>query len=466
MSKRVMVASRAVRRGRRLKARSTMPPPPKAAAAPKNEAIEDEPSGEMAVESPSAPESGEGLVGERRPSDAPAAQAEPDEKLERPATLRGEHDAPIAEETDEDDDVLDRISGYSRPPAPAFEFAVDEDAGVVEDDDAETSRLDDDEGLDGASPPTDVEMDFDDQDEEPAVLTPITRKVMPEEGEDPNATTLISVPSPRPASTPPPPSQITIEEAAPSSERLHALDDEEDDDAGFVPEGDEPPLSEPSAGGPAPVSVEPSPSSPIADVRVGYRDEDASLAPVVDDLALEEDTELAVFDAAAERRRDKFRRGVAGVLAAIVLGTVTLITVSALRGGDDGVQAAPPPPAPAEAPAPVAADEAPAEAVLAQEGVATPDEAQDAEEVVDGDYEALSTQTLELLNDREFDGARELAERLVALQPDNAFGYRCLGSALQDMGKIEEARDVYSQCVSKATKGEVTECRALGGAKR
>ncbi|MEQ9322902.1 MAG: hypothetical protein RIF41_27300, partial [Polyangiaceae bacterium] len=251
---------------------------------------------------------------------------------------------------------------------------------------------------------------------------------------------------------------------APSSERIHAEDAEDDeiDDAGFVPEGDEPPLSErPHA---ARRDAAPSPSSPIADVKVRYRDEDASLAPVVDDLALEEEADLVPFDAAAERRRDGFRRGVAGVLAAIVLGTVALITVSALRGGDDAAQAAPPAPAPVEAPPP-AAELPPGDGEAA---VAAPEPEAEApvDDPIDGDYEALSTQTLELLNDREFDRARELAERLVALEPDNAFGYRCLGSALQDMGKIEEARDVYSQCVSKATKGEVTECRALGGAKR
>lgn len=482
MSKRVMVASRAVRRGRRLKARSTMPPPPQTATPEGSvEAIEDEPSHQTAVDAPSAPESGEGLLGERRPSDAPTAEAldespEAPDELEGaapPSARDGEPAAQHADEDDEDDEVdeddeaLDRISGYSRPPAPAFDFGASADDEDEDDDELDDEDADDDVE-DGVASPTDVAMDFDDDEEEPAALTPITRRVGSDEeegDEDPNATTLISVPSPRPGSTPPPPSRITIEEAAPSSERLEASDDEaEDDDAGFVPEREEPPLSE----RPAAALEEPSPSSPIADVKVGYRDEDASLAPVVDDLALEDEAELALFDAAAEKRRHAFRRGVGVVLAAVVLGTVALITVSAFRGGDEDAQAAAAPPAvPAEATPPPAVDRAPGdgEAALAAEApAAEPPDA--AEAAAEGDYEALSTQTLELLNDREFERARELAEKLVALQPDNAFGYRCLGSALQDMGKIQEARDVYSQCVTKATKGEVTECRALGGAKR
>ena len=438
MSKRVMVASRAIRRGRRLRARSTMPPPPQA-----GEAIADEASQQTAIEPPPAPESGEGLLGERRPSDAPADDGEP--ALGEEAEVVEEQ---VQEQDDEEDGPLDRTSGYSRPPAPAFDFG-----GSGDDEDEETAGR------------TDVAMAFDEDDEEPPVLTPITRKVIPEEGEDPNATTLISVPSPRPASTPPPPSQITIEEAAPSSERLGTSAQVETDEAGFVPEGEEPPISEPSRDVDA-LTEQASPSSPLADVRVGYRDEDASLAPVVDDLALEDEAELALFEAAADKRRHSLRRVVGAVLAAVVVGTVALIVASALRGGEEpSAQAAPPaaiPPAPVaeqapsdgESAVPASAEEAPVEA------------AADAAPAVEGDYDTLSTQTLELLNDREFDRARELAERLVALEPDNAFGYRCLGSALQDMGKIREAREVYSQCVSKATKGEVSECRALGGAKR
>jgi len=70
------------------------------------------------------------------------------------------------------------------------------------------------------------------------------------------------------------------------------------------------------------------------------------------------------------------------------------------------------------------------------------------------------------LNAREFEKASALARRLIELKPASAFGYRCLGSALQDLGRDAEAREVYSECATNATKGEVYECSALGGRKK
>jgi tetratricopeptide (TPR) repeat protein len=105
-----------------------------------------------------------------------------------------------------------------------------------------------------------------------------------------------------------------------------------------------------------------------------------------------------------------------------------------------------------------AAEEAPAPAEAAP--------AEAAPAVDDSDFEALSKETVRLLSAREFDKAMPLARRLIDLRPDSAFGYRCLGSALQDLGKMKEAREVYSECVTNAKKGEVLECSALGGVLR
>jgi hypothetical protein len=85
-------------------------------------------------------------------------------------------------------------------------------------------------------------------------------------------------------------------------------------------------------------------------------------------------------------------------------------------------------------------------------------------EVPSDDYEQVKRRTLDLLNKRKFVEAEALAKRLIELRPDDALGYRCLGSALQDQGRVPEAKAVYSDCVTRATKGDVIECAQLGGA--
>jgi len=79
------------------------------------------------------------------------------------------------------------------------------------------------------------------------------------------------------------------------------------------------------------------------------------------------------------------------------------------------------------------------------------------------DIKVVTAKTLDLLNEKDYEQAEKWARRLIELNPESAFGYRCLGSALQDQGKIVEARGVYSMCVANATKGAVQECSQLGG---
>ena len=99
---------------------------------------------------------------------------------------------------------------------------------------------------------------------------------------------------------------------------------------------------------------------------------------------------------------------------------------------------------------------------------ATVDTPRDVEPVNQASFEHLSDdeltqRTLDLLNDRDFEAAEQAARALVDRHPQDAFGYRCLGAALQDQLRATEAREVYSQCVQTATFGDVYECGALGG---
>jgi tetratricopeptide (TPR) repeat protein len=70
---------------------------------------------------------------------------------------------------------------------------------------------------------------------------------------------------------------------------------------------------------------------------------------------------------------------------------------------------------------------------------------------------------LRLLDQGKYQDARHVAELAVVLQPDDAYPYLYLGTALQMLGKWKEAMQVYSQCVHAARRGPVSECRAVGG---
>jgi hypothetical protein len=75
----------------------------------------------------------------------------------------------------------------------------------------------------------------------------------------------------------------------------------------------------------------------------------------------------------------------------------------------------------------------------------------------------LRQATLRWLARREPARAAAWARALIAAEPEDAFGYLCLGSALQDQGKWGEAHQAYAQCVHRAKRGDVGECGALGG---
>jgi hypothetical protein len=185
-----------------------------------------------------------------------------------------------------------------------------------------------------------------------------------------------------------------------------------------------------------------------------------SYPPVVEDLPPTERPEAVLLTASQARRRATLRRVVAGAVGAVAMVALGLGAKAVVSGA----------PAVAErhqaTAATIVANEAPPavqarQARVAAAAVVTSEPA--AEPSVDISYDELAEQTVQLLNERQFDEAATKARQLVAQAPTKAYGYRCLGSALQDLGDDAAARDVYRQCVDQATQGEVFECSALIG---
>jgi hypothetical protein len=84
-------------------------------------------------------------------------------------------------------------------------------------------------------------------------------------------------------------------------------------------------------------------------------------------------------------------------------------------------------------------------------------------EPVFDDVVGLRSQMMSLLTSGQLTEAVVVGERLVAADRESAFSYLCLGAALQDLGRGDEARANYDACVRNATRGDSSECMALGG---
>ena len=80
-----------------------------------------------------------------------------------------------------------------------------------------------------------------------------------------------------------------------------------------------------------------------------------------------------------------------------------------------------------------------------------------------GETPELVAGTVELLDTGRFDAALIWGRALVATAPDDAVGYLCLGSALLDLGRRQEAHEVFRSCVRHATHGDVSECLTFAG---
>jgi len=422
MARRVRVASRAIRRGRRLKARPSDAPP---ATMTSWEDGDGHPLDVAAIraDEDEAPDSDEIESGPVRRWSRPAAPALDFDESDEPSS-------PMSEESWIDEDPVVRKSKYSRPPAPMLDFS----APAAAEQPAPESAGDEDDEI------------------------------------DPNATTLVSQMGPR--ASRPPPSRVSVVEAddEPSSDETARWAAE----PGFVPEAEEPPISTPLAEPELAVESEDVVQIPSSLGGGFFRQHDASLVPVVDDLPeerQEEDLAEGLLTHKEEQRRRRLRRGVgAGVVAigVLTLGLVAKATMSEQPAHAERHQAtaaaviASDVPATVEAKAlqlnePVIDEESDSETIDEDDSVAA--------EVPSGDYHQVTDATLKHLNEGEFEKSIPWSMKLIEMRPQRAFGYRCLGSALQDLGRYSEAQQVYSQCVTGATKGEVGECGALGGAR-
>jgi tetratricopeptide (TPR) repeat protein len=121
-----------------------------------------------------------------------------------------------------------------------------------------------------------------------------------------------------------------------------------------------------------------------------------------------------------------------------------------------------PMPAPLQAPRPIAASEVmPAPAWTATFDDLGLDE--------DASADELRGAALMLLQLGEPAQAHDVAQRLLQTSPGGAYGYLLAGAALQELGKIADARRVYQMCVELADRDQpgqllhLSECRALAG---
>src|SRR5690606_35800295 len=253
---------------------------------------------------------------------------------------------------------------------------------------------------------------------------------------DPNATTLVSAKGPRLSR--PSASRVAVVEADDDPDSESMLDGHPS--PGFVAEDQEPPPS----------------------IR-RFRHEEASLMPVVDDRARDDEEPLEAPGLGA--RRARLRRVVGSAVGTFAVAGTGLGIKAAMSG----------PSAPASAPAPVVAPPPGEPAPVAREAIpepaATPakETAESSETTQPSDaarLEEARKMTVTLLKDGKPDEAERWARTVIELEPEDAFGYRALGAALQDQGKPREARKAFSDCVTLAKTGNIGESNALGGVKR
>ncbi len=182
-------------------------------------------------------------------------------------------------------------------------------------------------------------------------------------------------------------------------------------------------------------------------------------------------------------RRTRLRRIVAGVVAFAGVISLAVLGKALLGSKSQSSSAAPSPaftqtskPSPmAEAPKPpepAKSAEVKSASVGAEEKVDEKVEEKAEEKVEEkadpaspADAAALKKETLSLLNRGLNKDAIAKGREAIAADPSDAEPYLYLGSALQTLGKWPDAIEVYSECVRKASRGPVHECRAMGGHK-
>ncbi len=79
--------------------------------------------------------------------------------------------------------------------------------------------------------------------------------------------------------------------------------------------------------------------------------------------------------------------------------------------------------------------------------------------------EQLREETLALLTSGLPAQALPVARAYVGAAPHHAMSYLFLGATLQELGRVNEAREIYNDCVKLSDEGDISECYALGGRK-
>jgi hypothetical protein len=168
---------------------------------------------------------------------------------------------------------------------------------------------------------------------------------------------------------------------------------------------------------------------------------------------------LTAEQVARKERSKRLVAAVVGVLVAVVL-------FAAIRGALVGRSAVEPSPTsdatgpasvPAPAPEPTATLVATAEPipsasapeVASAEPSASPED-EEALVEVDDPFQELT----QLLNVGRYNKAIPMGKAAIAKDPENGDAYYFLGQAYEELGKREEARALYAECVQKATKGQ------------
>ena len=73
----------------------------------------------------------------------------------------------------------------------------------------------------------------------------------------------------------------------------------------------------------------------------------------------------------------------------------------------------------------------------------------------------FQAKALNLLNRSKFADGAEAARQAIAADPNDANSCVYLGTALMELGKHAEAKEVSAQCLSRAKRGPIHECRLL-----
>ena len=458
MAPRVRVASRALRRGRRLRARTSMPPPmPEPADSQDADAEDDEPILKSNYSRPPAPVFG-GAANEGATLAELARQA-------RGETTPGDNADVDWDDDDEHDEDLDE----------EHDDAHDGTASAVTDSAVTDSAVTD-------SAVTDSAMAAGEPLEEAAQFS--GKGLLGADTASAQVLTESATSTPRAGSNAPPAKGIALDAGDPTLESPKMTRDElvsasgdaepassKADDAA-APDSAAPDSAAPGSAAPgsaAPGSAAPDSEAPESDLAPSSEQalSDSKLRRLDRALAAGMNPRVEVMrDSSATRRgpapltkeelerRNAMRRYVTIGLGAAALIALALIIKSALSEDTK--------------PAPTWANTA---AMVPEPSATTKKPAAPEPEPIDTltqNLEAmtvddLTTATVDLLNDRDFETAEKAARLLVKKTPNSAFGYRCLGASLQDQGRLSEAKEVYSQCVQNATEGHVDECGALGG---